>query len=69
MLIGKIDAKDLVKLAKKVEQSKFCSFINVSVDGPKLCFSFEDADGRLCTVTIFDSSAQTFATITKTEML
>lgn len=69
MTIAKLSAEDLKKLAKRLESSKYAAFVQISMDGPKISFTFEDIDGKLSVVNLFDTSTQVSASITRTESL
>ena len=69
MIIAKVTSDDLEKLLKQIRSSRFAQYVNVSVDGPRLQFSFEGADQKLVTVTLFDSEQKIAPTLTKTESL
>lgn len=69
MLIAKILASDLEKLMKVMRASRTAQYVQVSIDGPKLLFSFPDDAGKLLTVTLFDESIQVNPTMTRTESL
>lgn len=69
MQIGKFTIDDMKKMMKAVSLSRRAYNILISVDGPSLKFSFEDDDGKLTTVTLFDEDIKSTPTITKTERL
>lgn len=69
MNIAKIDVKDMEKLYVQLKQSRRVTYIQVSIDGPKLLFSFEDDNGKLLTVTLFDENLKVSPTVTRTEVL
>lgn len=57
------------KLMKALASSRRAHTVMVSSDGPALKFSFEDDDGKLTTVTLYDTDTNTTPVITKTERL
>lgn len=69
MIIGKITVEDIEKLIKTIRQSRHAAYITVSIDGPKIKFSFTGDDGRLVTVTLYDSDMKIAPTLTRTESL
>ena len=69
MQVGKFKIEDLVKLNKTIALSRSATTFTVSVDGPKLLIHYTGDDGKLVTVTLFDSHINTMPTITKTDYL
>lgn len=69
MFIGKLSVGDFNRLTKELEKSTRAHTIQLSVDGPKVNFSYEGQDGRLVTITLFDSDSGIKPIITKTETL
>lgn len=69
MQIGKFTLADFKKLTKELEKSNRAHTILLSTDGPKTNFSYEGQDGKLVTITLFDSDSGIKPIITKTETL
>lgn len=65
----KLDAKDLLKAAELLSKNKTAVLVNVTEIGPTLVFTFTGDDGRLLTVTLYDTKTQARATVTKSETL
>lgn len=68
-MIAKVTTQDLEKLMKSVRSSRSATYVTVSIDGPKLLFSFQDDAGKLLTVTLFDENLKVSPTVTRTESL
>lgn len=69
MLVAKVQVQDLEKLLKEVRKSNRVAYVNIFTDGPSIKFQFENDQGRLTTVTIFDESKQTAPTASETRSL
>lgn len=69
MIVGKFTIEDLNKLVKKMALSRSATTFTISIDGPKLLVNYSDDDGKLITITLFDSKVHTIPTITKTDYL
>ena len=69
MLIGKFKIEDLEKLHKAISLSRSPSTFTLSSDGPKIMISYTGDDGKLVSITLFDSNTSTVPTITKTDYL
>lgn len=69
MMIAKLTVEDLNKLFKELGKSRYATYVNVSIDGPRINFSFEGQDGKLVTVTVYTADSKISPTITRTETL
>ncbi len=69
MNIGKFKIEDLNKLHKTISLCKSAVTFTVSMDGPKLLVNYTGDDGKLVTVTLFNTEANSTPTITKTDYL
>jgi hypothetical protein len=68
-MIGKVANEDLEKVISAIRASRNSSYITILADGPKILFTFTGDDGKLVTVTLFDTAHRIAPTITRTESL
>jgi hypothetical protein len=68
-MIVKVTSEDLTKLVKTVMSSRYATYVNVDLDGQRIRFTFEDDNGKLVTVTLFDTGTKVSPTVTRTESL
>ena len=68
-MIVKLDRQDILKAAELLTKNKTAVFVNVTMEGPRINLTFTSDDGKLTTVTLFDTKTQARATVTKAEEL
>lgn len=68
-MIAKLRADDIEKLMKVLRACRLATYVQISIDGPKVNFSFPDDAGKLLTVTLFDDTMSVRPTVTRTESI
>jgi hypothetical protein len=65
----KVAVSDLEQLLTLLKKTSTDLHVTVREDGPQLTVQFQNADGQLTAVQIFDEGQRTFAKVTATEPL